>query len=56
MRTTGLWPSAVIAGLALPAFAAALQRKGQAPAWSWRPGRAFTLAAVAARLERPPFA
>jgi uncharacterized membrane protein len=45
-----LWPIAVIAGLALPAFTAALQRKGQVPAWSLAvPGVAFTLAAVAAR-------
>jgi uncharacterized membrane protein len=41
----------VIAGLALPAFTAALQRKGQVPAWSLAvPGAAFTLAAIAARL------
>ena len=41
----------VIAGLALPAFTAALQRKGQVPAWSLViPGVAFTLAAAASRL------
>ena len=41
----------VIAGIALPAFTAALQRKGQVPAWSLViPGVAFTLAAAASRL------
>ena len=45
----------VIAGLALPAFTAALQRKGQVPAWSLiAPGIAFTLAAVSTRLTGHP--
>ena len=42
----------VIAGIAIPAFTAALQRKGQVPAWSLVvPGVAFTLAAAASRLS-----
>ncbi len=46
-----LAPIAIIAGLALPAFVAALQRKRQVPAWSMiAPGAAFTLAAVAERI------
>ena len=46
-----LAPIAIIAGIALPAFVAALQRKRQVPAWSMiAPGAAFTLAAVAERL------
>ncbi len=41
----------VIAAIALPAFAAALQRRGDAPAWILViPGAAFTLAAAAVRL------
>lgn len=41
----------VIAAIALPAFAAALQRRGDAPAWILVvPCAAFTLAAAAARL------
>ena len=42
----------VIAAFALPAFAAALLQRGQAPAWILAaPGAAFTLAAAAARLD-----
>ncbi len=42
----------VIAAIALPALAAALQRQGRAPAWILAvPGAAFTLAVVAARLD-----
>ena len=41
----------VIAAIALPALAAALQRRGDAPAWILVvPGAAFTLAAAGARL------
>ena len=41
----------VIAAIALPALAAVLQRRGQAPAWILlSPGCAFTLAAAGARM------
>jgi uncharacterized membrane protein len=43
----------VIAAIALPALTAALQRRGEAPAWALAaPGVAFTLAAAAARLDQ----
>ena len=45
-------PEGLIAALALPAIAAALQRRGAAPAWSLiAPGAAFTLAAITARFS-----
>ncbi len=45
-------PEGLIAAVALPALAAALQRRGAAPAWILiAPGAAFTLAAATARLD-----